>query len=214
MPHSGGRHFNAPQWGHGTSMPHSGTWCFNASQWGNVTAMPNSGGLAFQCPSVGAWHFSAPQWGHGTSVPHRGGTALQCPTVGAWHFNAPQWGRGTSMPHSGGMPLQRPTVGAWHVIRSRSRAPRDRFPHSPVWAQAFRSFPTLGNLAKQCAGRSQSGSGGLDRIPQPRPGGPWWGFQSEGYWTPRTKASSSDWGPGMVSTEERSTARSPVDPVH
>ena len=43
-------------------------------------------------------------------------------------------------------------------------SPTPNSPHSPVWAQAIRFFPTLGNRAKQCAGRSRSGSGGGVRL--------------------------------------------------
>ena len=93
--------------------------------------------------------------------------------------------------------------------RSSSRAPRDRF-----GPRRFVSFRLLGTGPTSTPGGHGADLGGWDQKPQPGPGGPWWGFQSEGYRTPRTEASSSDWGPGMVSTEERSTARSPVDPVH
>ena len=51
--------------------PAVGAWLFNAPQWGHGSSMPHSGGTALQCPTVG----------HGTSMPHSGGMALQCPTA-------------------------------------------------------------------------------------------------------------------------------------
>ena len=65
-----------------TSIPHSGRMAlqcptvgaphFNAPQWGRGSSTPHSGGRVLQCPIVR----------HGTSMPHSGRMALQCPTVG------------------------------------------------------------------------------------------------------------------------------------